>query len=93
MKLTNLYNLQSFFTGFTSSWMTVDTKYNAPLIVEDAACQTSFDFNDLHRLHDRCVKFYPAKADDYFSEVISLAINQGISLDHAFVIRKEQQLS
>ena len=89
MKLTYLHNLKSFFTGFTSSWINIHTKYNAPLIVEDAACQTSFDFNDLHRLHNKCVKFYPTKADDHFSEVITLAIKQGISLDHAFMIGKE----
>ena len=91
MKLTYLHTLLSFFTGFISSWSNVNTKDKAPLIVEDAACQTSFSFNDLDRLYNKCVKFYPTKADDYFAEMIALAIKQGITLEHAFTIAKEQQ--
>lgn len=91
MKFKYLNHIQSFFSGFTSFWHIEDHQQNVPLIVEDAAGQTTFDFYDLHQLYNKCVRSFSNQADEQFSAIITVALQKDISLDHAFEIGSQQR--
>ena len=91
MKLKYFNQLQSFFSGFTSFWRMEDHQQNAPLIVEDAAGQTTFDFDDLHHLYNQCVGTFSTQADEQFTAIVTVALQKDISLEHAFEIENQQR--
>jgi hypothetical protein len=91
MKRKYFNQLQSFFSGSTGFWSIEDHQQNAPLIVEDAAGQTTFDFYDLHHLYNKCVKSFSNQADEQFTAIVTVALQKDISLEHAFEIENQQR--
>jgi hypothetical protein len=87
-----LNNLKQYFTHYQSSRSKKGKASQAALIVEDAAEQTTFHFDDLHRLYDQCAQHFPSNADEYYSETISTALLHGISLEQAYQQVKEKRV-